>query len=199
MCHNILLELLIDTNRIPYLRINSDPREWHHNPSKVTDAAKNLAWKVQQETQERVGDLIERAVDITGEENIVISGGYGLNCVANYYFKERFPELNIFIDPVAHDGGTTIGWAKHFSYEHSKSQNLDFETDPLTTLYLGPKYEYTVEDLEYFKDIEVSDADSVSIAKLISEKNIVAMFQGRAEAGPRALGNRSILYDPTDD
>ena len=113
----------IDTNRIPYLRINSDPREWHRNPSKVTDAAKNLAWKVQQETQERVGDLIERAVDITGEENIVISGGYGLNCVANYYFKERFPELNIFIDPVAHDGGTTIGWAKHFSYENSKSQN----------------------------------------------------------------------------
>ena len=198
LCHNILLEPLIDTIKNPYLKVDSDPREWHRNPSKVTDAAKNLAWKVQQETQERVGDLIERAVDITGEENIVISGGYGLNCVANYYFKERFPELNIFIDPVAHDGGTTIGWAKHFSYEHSKSQNLDFETDPLTTLYLGPKYEYTVEDLEYFKDIEISDADSVSIAKLISEKNIVAMFQGRAEAGPRALGNRSILYDPTD-
>lgn len=189
---------LIDTIKNPYLKVDSDPREWHRNPSKVTDAAKNLAWKVQQETQERVGDLIERAVDITGEENIVISGGYGLNCVANYYFKERFPELNIFIDPVAHDGGTSIGWAKHFSYEHSRKKELDFETDPLTTLYLGPKYEYTVEDLEHFKDIEISDADSVSIAKLISEKNIVAMFQGRAEAGPRALGNRSILYDPTD-
>ena len=188
----------IDTNRTPYLKINSDPREWHRNPSKVTDAAKNLAWKVQQETQERVGDLIEKAVDITGEENIVISGGYGLNCVANYYFKERFPELNIFIDPVAHDGGTSIGWAKHFSYENSRKKEIDFETDPLTTLYLGPKYEYTVEDLENFEDLEVSDADSVSIAKLISEKNIVAMFQGRAEAGPRALGNRSILYDPTD-
>jgi carbamoyltransferase len=189
---------LIDTIKNPYLKVDSDPREWHRNPSKVTDAAKNLAWKVQQETQERVGDLIERAVDITGEENIVISGGYGLNCVANYYFKERFPELNIFIDPVAHDGGTSIGWAKHFSYENSRKKELDFETDPLTTLYLGPKYEYTVEDLENFKDIEISDADSVSIAKLISEKNIVAMFQGRAEAGPRALGNRSILYDPTD-
>ena len=112
--------------------------------------------------------------------------------------KKRFPELNIFIDPVAHDGGTSIGWAKHFSYENSRKKEIDFETDPLTTLYLGPKYEYTVEDLENFEDLEVSDADSVSIAKLISEKNIVAMFQGRAEAGPRALGNRSILYDPTD-
>ena len=131
--------------------------------------------------------MIDKAVDITGETNIVISGGYGLNCVANYYFKERFPELNIFVDPVAHDGGTSIGWAKHNSYQHCKIQNLDFETDPLTTLYLGPDYEYTVEDLEHFKDIEISDANNASIAKLISEKNIVAMFQGRAEAGPRAL------------
>ena len=61
-----------------------DSGDWHHNPSKVTDA-KESAWKVQQETQERVGDLIEKAVSITGENNIVISGGYGLNCVANYY------------------------------------------------------------------------------------------------------------------
>jgi carbamoyltransferase len=36
------------------------------------------------------------------------------------------------------------------------------------------------------------------VAKLISERNIVTIFQGRSEAGPRALGNRSILYDPTD-
>jgi len=46
-----------------------------------------------------------------------------------------------------------------------------------------------------FKKIKVSHKD---IAKLISERNIVCIFQGRSEAGPRALGNRSILYDPTD-
>lgn len=189
---------LIDTERFPYLVRKNDPREWHRDPSKVTSAAKNLAWKVQQETQEFVGDLIEKAVDITGENNIVISGGYGLNCVANYYFKERFPELNIFVDPVAHDGGTSIGLAKYYSHRYAKENNLEYEKDPLTTLYLGPDYEYTVEDLEYFKDIEISDTDASSVAKLISEKNIVAMFQGRSEAGPRALGNRSILYDPTD-
>lgn len=189
---------LIDTERFPYLIRKNDPREWHRDPSKVTDAAKNLAWKVQKETQEFVGDLIEKAVDITGEKNIVISGGYGLNCVANYYFKERFPELNIFVDPVSHDGGTSIGLAKYFAHKYAKENDLEYEKDPLTTLYLGPQYEYTVEDLEYFKDIEISDADASSVAKLISEKNIVAMFQGRAEAGPRALGNRSILYDPTD-
>lgn len=189
---------LIDTERFPYLRRTENPKEWHQNPSKVTDAAKNLAWKVQKETQEFVGDLIEKAVDITGETNIVISGGYGLNCVANYYFKERFPELNIFVDPVSHDGGTSIGLAKYVYYAYAAESGSEFTSDPLTTLYLGPEYEYTEEDLEYYKDIEVSDANASSIAKLIRNKNIVAIFQGRSEAGPRALGNRSILYDPTD-
>ena len=44
----------------------------------------------------------------------------------------------------------------------------------------------------------VEEASYDKIAKLISEKNIVSIFQGACEAGPRALGNRSILYDPTD-
>jgi len=60
----------------------------------------------------------------------------------------------------------------------------------IKTLYLGPTY-----DLSH---IEGKDTSYIEVARLISEKNIVAMFQGRSEAGPRALGNRSILYDPRD-
>ena len=74
--------------------------------------------------------------------------------MANYYYKKRFPDLNIFVDPISHDGGTAIGLAYLVHYQN--------------------------------------------VAKLIAEKNIVTLFQGRSEAGPRALGNRSILYDPTD-
>ena len=44
----------------------------------------------------------------------------------------------------------------------------------------------------------IYDIKPKNVAKLISERNIVTIFQGRSEAGPRALGNRSILYDPTD-
>lgn len=190
---------LVDTERFPNLKQYADPREWHRDPSKLTSEAKNLAWKVQQETQEYVGDLIEKAVDITGEKNVVISGGYGLNCVANYYFKERFPELNIFIDPVAHDGGTSIGLAKFFSHLYAREQEIEFEKDPLETLYLGPKHSYTEMDLDEFDDIQVADATAKDVAQLIREKNIVAIYQGRSEGGPRALGNRSILYDPTDE
>ena len=203
---------LIDTERYPYLKykiptVNSSYEDWdqmitawHKRPELLTNAAKNLAWKVQKETQEYVGDLIEKAVDITGEENIVLSGGYGLNVIANYYYKERFPELNIFVDPISHDGGTAIGLAKMFAHKHIEEEKEEHPKDPLTTLYLGPKYDIRSDDLTgIVNDItEISDATDADVAQLIKDRNIVSIFQGRAEAGPRALGNRSIVYDPTD-
>ena len=180
----------IDHTRHPYLTLKEDPRDWHNDPSKVTDAAKNLAWAVQDETQRLVGDLIEKAVKTTGKKNIVIAGGYGLNCVANYYYKKRFPELNIYVDPISHDGGTALGLAQLVHYTETK----DTTKRPLKSLYLGPKREEEYD----FEGVETTDVAPFDVAKMISERNIVAMYQGRSEAGPRALGNRSILYDPTD-
>ena len=180
----------IDHTRFPYLTLKEDPRAWHRDPTKVTDAAKDLAWSIQENTQRLVGDLIEKAVDMTGQKNVVIAGGYGLNCVANYYYKKRFPDINIYVDPISHDGGTAIGLAKLIYYDKKRS----LKKDPLSTLYLGPERTENY-DLEGYDTKDVTPAD---VAKLIAEKNIVTLFQGRSEAGPRALGNRSILYDPTD-
>ena len=180
----------IDHTRFPYLTLKEDPKLWHRDSTKVTDAAKNLAWAVQEGTQRLVGDLIEKAVEMTGKKNVVIAGGYGLNCVANYYYKKRFPDLNIYIDPISHDGGTAIGLAQLVHYQNTE----DKTKRALSTLYLGPERKENY-DLEGYDTKDVTPAD---VAKLIAEKNIVTLFQGRSEAGPRALGNRSILYDPTD-
>lgn len=180
----------VDHLRYEYLTLKEDPRAWHKDSTKVTDAAKNLAWAVQDETQRLVGDLIEKAVKLTGKKNVVIAGGYGLNCVANYYYKKRFPDLNIYVDPISHDGGTAIGLAKLVYYTETKDKTVR----PLKTLYLGPEREETYD----FEGIETKDVAVEDVAKLIADRNIVAVFQGRSEAGPRALGNRSILYDPTD-
>jgi len=184
----------IDHTRYESLALTGDPAEWHNDPSKVTDAAKNLAWRVQQETQELVGDLIDRAVSATGKTNVVVAGGYGLNCVANYYLQERFPDLNIWFDPIAHDGGTSIGLAKYVYHTEKKDETIR----PLTSLYIGAEREERYELLETIDGAEISEVSSADIAKLIADRNIVALFQGRSEAGPRALGNRSIMYDPTD-
>ena len=180
----------IDHTRHPYLTLKEDPRAWHNDPSKVTEAAKNLAWAVQDETQRLVGDLIEKSVAMTGKKNIVIAGGYGLNCVANYYYKKRFPDLNIYVDPISHDGGTALGLAQMVHYGSSE----DKTKRPLSTLYLGPEREESYD----FGGIETTDVTPEDIATLLVDRKIVTLFQGRSEAGPRALGNRSILYDPTD-
>ena len=60
----------------------------------------------------------------------------------------------------------------------------------IDSLYLGPEYDLS--------DIKGDTVNSMYVARLIEERNVVAIFQGRSEAGPRALGNRSILYDPRD-
>jgi len=184
---------LIDENRFTYLRRTQDPSVWHHDFSKVRDIDKNLAWHIQQESQEQLGDIIELAVQKTGEKNVVIAGGYGLNCVANYYYLERFPELNIYVDPIAHDGGTALGLALLAWHLHSNSTI----PNPLTTLYLGLEPSYDDLKAIHSKNLKVvDDVTPDDIAQLLVDQNIVAMFRGSAEAGPRALGNRSILFDP---
>jgi carbamoyltransferase len=184
----------IDENRNPYLKRFVDPREWHNDFNLVRDVDKNLAWRVQKEVEEQMYDLIQKAVDITGETNIVISGGFGLNCVANYKFVKKFPNLNFYVDPIAHDGGTAIGLAKYAWFIHSK----DVTSSPLTSVYLSTAPDYTQLDAitQQVPQLIVQDVVSEDVAQLIVDGNIVALFQGRAEGGPRALGNRSILFDP---
>lgn len=69
-----------------------------------------VAGKLQRETVNHTKELIQRALDYKPEcKNIILSGGYALNCVGNYEYKKIFPNINIFIDPASHDGGTAIG------------------------------------------------------------------------------------------
>jgi carbamoyltransferase len=188
----------VDQSRFEYLTQKRDPKEWHKDSSKLTDVEKNLAWKIQHDTQNIIASLIETAVKITGIKKVAIVGGYGLNCVANYYYKKRFPEIELYCEPVSHDGGTAIGVARLVWSKKEFVESLNFKQ---TSIYYGP--EYKKEDLEKIlknnlDKIKVEKIEASQIAKLIADKNIVSLFQGRSEAGPRALGNRSILYDPRD-
>jgi carbamoyltransferase len=196
---NLLLPLYpmgarIDENRFPQLRRFVDPREWHNDFSLVRDVDKNIAYKVQKETEEQMINLIQKALDTTGETNVVISGGYGLNCVANYKYIKRFPDVKFYIDPIAHDGGTAIGLARYAWFNYSS----EITANPLKTIYLSTLPDYGQLDIVQQNNPAVNVADTTvdEIVDLIDSGNIVALFQGSAEAGPRALGNRSILFDP---
>ena len=178
------------------LYVGRDADEWHKDPSKLTEFEKNIAWKIQQESQIEVGNLIEEGIKKTGVTNVAIAGGYGLNCVANYYFKDRFKDINLYCEPISHDGGTAIGVAK--LVWHEKTEDLTIR--PQKSIYYGTKYkdDDILKVINNLDDFEKTTVNYEDVAKLIFERNIVCIFQGRSEAGPRALGNRSILYDPSD-
>lgn len=69
----------------------------------------NIAKKVQNETKEHTVRLIQRTIEESKSNNIVLSGGYFLNCVNNYAYIKEFPDINFYVDPICYDGGTAIG------------------------------------------------------------------------------------------
>jgi len=194
---NFAVSSFLDQTNNPQFQRSIEPQEWHRDFTKISEIEKDLAWQVQNDTQEEVAKLIEKTIDLTGLNKICIAGGYGLNCVANYYLKKRFPNIEIYHEPVSHDGGTAIGAAYLGWYEYSKQP----PEPSISTIYYGPKYnpnDYINTIKNYDNKFNKYKITPKQVAKLISENNIVTIFQGRSEAGPRALGNRSILYNPTD-
>lgn len=200
----------VDIARFPQLQININNDEWHKDPNKTPEIAKNMAWKIQNDTQKLVGDLIEKYHNITGIEKIILCGGYALNCVANYYYKKRFPSLEIYVEPISHDGGTSIGAAKaiwwkkqSINIQTNENEKDCFEKDIQKTLYYGPTYSLDEIQNNLNKYIgekyEIKKVSYEDVAHILKDRKIVALYQGKSEAGPRALGNRSILYDPTDE
>ena len=162
---------------------------------------RDMAYAIQTESQQMVLDLIRKAVKMSGQKNVVLSGGYALNCVANYWYLEQLKEegINLFVEPVSNDAGTAIGAAL---LQYHRVTNDDKVKPVIKNLYTGPVHTYTVDEIvdiadKYGAD-RVFEATDDDVVELITDKNIVAMFQGRSEAGPRALGNRSIMYDPRD-
>ncbi len=143
----------------------------------------DYAWQVQKQTQSAVCNLIEKAIAL-GAKNICISGGYGLNVVANSYYKEQYPNISFYFEPLADDSGNSVGGA----YLGYRSSTLDNNIYPLkNTFYHGVQTKVLEEGNEYSPSMIAND---------ILNHKIVAVFGGLAEAGPRSLGNRSILFYP---
>lgn len=144
----------------------------------------DYAYEIQTQTQESVGNLIEKVIKKTGIKNICISGGYGMNVVANYYYLQRFPDVNFYFEPLSDDSSISIGAAKLFYYNQKK----DKTAKPLkTTSFHGFYY-----DISQYKG---KTTPIKEIAKLLHENKSVSVYTGLAEAGQRALGNRSILFN----
>jgi predicted NodU family carbamoyl transferase len=82
-------------------------------PSEILE----LAHKAQEETLEEKINLIKKAKKYSDCKNIILSGGYHLNCLNNFKLVKHFPELNFFVDPIPYDGGTAVGVALYENYK----------------------------------------------------------------------------------
>jgi len=124
-------------------------------------------------------------------KNLCLAGGVALNCVSNYEIAARTPFERIYVQPAANDAGTALGAALLLA---------DGARPPMEHAYLGPGF--STDQLRAALDTEGLSYDTPSdiateVARRVERGDIVAWFQGRQEVGPRALGNRSILCDPS--
>jgi carbamoyltransferase len=144
----------------------------------------------QQESENRALDLIYKAISTNLSKNLIISGGYGLNCVSNYTVLRTIEgQFDLFVDPVCFDAGISIGAAVHELFT-TETQTID--TNSNRNVYLGnDKINYNWSTVKYFDHVDID-----YIVNLIVGQNAVGIFQGKSEAGQRALGNRSIIFDP---
>jgi len=130
----------------------------------------DIACATQLVAEDLIMSVMKKARELTGETNLVYMGGVALNCLANRNLGDIYE--NIWIMPCPGDAGSSLGAA---ALAHGHRVNW-------TSPYLGYNIPgpYPVDEL---------------VARLLNEQ-IVGVASGRAEFGPRALGNRSLLADP---
>jgi carbamoyltransferase len=152
------------------------------NPNNYQHYA-NRAKQVQLTTQYEALKLIAEYVEKTGIKNVCVVGGYALNVVANNYYLKNLPDVAFYFEPVADDTGISLGAAMLAHHQ-------------LTGEYAAPLKNNFYHYYDYSEQLE--GGKKANIAKLVSmlaEGKSVAIFEGNPEAGPRALGHRSILFD----
>ncbi len=160
----------------------------------------SIAAALQQVTSDimvHLATLLYQRVNAGGGEpvtDLCLAGGVALNCVANYEVAARGPFKRLYVQPAANDAGTAYGAAALLQVAGGGQRPL------FPHAYLGPDYDdgalraaLDAAGLSYSKPDNVARA----VAARIEAGEIVAWFQGRQEVGPRALGNRSIVADPS--
>jgi carbamoyltransferase len=157
----------------------------------------DLAASVQAVLEECYFALLNTVQQRTGLKKICLAGGVALNCVANGMIFDRTPFEDVYIQPAAHDAGTSIG-AALYVWHQILNRPRGFV---MRHVHYGPGYSDAAieEELKaggqpYTRLDETQLIDRT--AREIAAGRIVGWFQGRMEFGPRALGGRSILADP---
>jgi carbamoyltransferase len=159
----------------------------------------DIAASIQLVTEDAMLGLARRARSLSGSDNVCLAGGVALNVLANARILRESGFKHIWIQPAAGDAGGCLGAATYL--HHTILRNA--RQYQMRDAYLGPSY--SNEEVHAFLEREGVEytllperAIAPTVARFIADNDVVGWFQGRMEFGPRALGARSILANPTD-
>lgn len=163
----------------------------------LEDRHLNVASSMQRRLEEVELSMLRSLHERTGEKAVCLAGGVALNCVVNGRIRTETGFGELFVQPAAYDGGTSLGAACFVYHQLIGGPRAHV----MEHAYLGPEYgegecrrALRQAGLPYQR---LDDDDLVDrTATALAGGRIVGWFQGRMEFGPRALGNRSILADP---
>jgi carbamoyltransferase len=163
---------------------------------------RDLASSLQARLEEVYLGMLKKLAERTGLKAVCLAGGVAFNCVANGKIFDATPFEQVYVHPAAGDAGLAVG-AAFYVWHQILGKPRSFVMDHA---YWGP--EYSRDEIRQAIDSNGIAQISCTIAELpeeelmrhtaaiIAEGKILGWFQGRAEWGPRALGNRSIVADP---
>ena len=190
----------------PYLdgfrKLGEDPESGEQNLF-------DMAAALQKVTEDLLFQFIDQILSTLKKQHnkevksLCLAGGVSLNSVFTGKIIDKFKGRieNVFVPPVPYDGGLSIG-ACQYHWHHVLGHERNYSDDFFVTPYLGEAYTEkqvneailsSLERLSVQKDVTIEDC-----ANLIVDNKIVSVFQGRSESGRRALGNRSIIANPTN-
>lgn len=161
-----------------------------------TQEHKDFAAGLQATVERIILHVLQHYRQETGLRNLCVAGGVGHNCSANgkMYYAELFD--SVYFQPAAHDAGLSLGAALHvMNQEGARPVRVR-----VPHVYLGTAIPAdpgaALRRWGGFLQIRKVDDVEAEAAKLLADGQVLAWVQGRAEFGPRALGNRSIVADP---
>ena len=167
----------------------------------LTQRHHNLAATMQAALEEVLVAYWKGLAEASGQKALCLAGGVAFNCVANGRIFDSTPFERVYVQPAAGDAGLSVGAA--FAVNHQiLGKPREFVMDHA---YWGPQFSpaairAVVERADSSDGVEIGELDESDLLKTtarhIAAGKIVGWFQGAAEWGPRALGNRSILADP---
>ena len=184
----------------PYMAERLGPARDPEAP--LEQSHRDAACTLQARLEEVLFEMLNALHAQTGQKSLCLAGGVAFNCIANGRIFDRTPFERVFVQPAAGDAGLAVG-AAFFVHHQILGRPRGFVMEHA---YWGPEY-----SREQFRTaiassplresgLEIAELSEEELARAAAQQvaagKILGWFQGRAEWGPRALGNRSIVADP---